>query len=213
MWGYTQETSRRTTVSHGYPNVASDKRAHVVARCGSCGALSVAIVVGDAIGISNNKGSEAHLVLVDRSNTITWYPTSVNTREFPDVPEHVARCATEAYMAAGVGANIAAILMARTTIEATAKSQGITTGRLIAKIDEMANQSLIRPALKAAAHAIRGIGNDMAHGDVEDAPTQQEADDVLQLMSMILTEVFEAAALTKAILERNKATPEPTTSA
>jgi len=64
---------------------------------------------------------------------------------------------------------MAAILMARTTIEATAKSQAIITGSLIAKIDAMAmaTAQLIRPALRDAAHAIRHLGNDMAHGDVE----------------------------------------------
>ncbi|ANP73018.1 DUF4145 domain-containing protein [Cryobacterium arcticum] len=146
--------------------------------------------------------NNASNILMDTANIVVWHPTFVSSREFPDVPIHVARCASEAFQAAGIGAFIAAILMARTTIEATAKSQAITKGNLIAKIDAMASAQLIRPALREAAHAIRHLGNDMAHGDIEDPPAQVDAEDVLKLMAMILTEVFEAAALTKAIMER-----------
>lgn len=210
MWGYTQEDSRRTRREAGRTTLTTTERSHVAARCGACGALSIAIVTGLAAKMNGNGAAEADRILRDSGHSITWYPVSVLTKEFSDVPQHVARCATEAYTALGVGANIAAILMARTTIEATAKSQEITKGRLIAKIDEMAKQSLIRPALKTAAHAIRSIGNDMAHGDVEEPPTQQEAEDVLLLMSMILTEVFEAAALTQSLLARNVKQAPPT---
>lgn len=203
VFAYSQTDSKRTsTNTSGHTSFKTSKRAHIAARCGNCGALNVAIVKGPNTAVGSSPITSAKDILLDSANSVVWHPTFVSSREFPDVPTHVARCASEAFQAAGIGAFIAAILMARTTIEATAKSQGITTGSLIAKIDAMSTSQIIRPALRDAAHAIRHLGNDMAHGDIEDPPVQVDAEDVLKLMAMILTEVFEAAALTKAIMDR-----------
>lgn len=60
--------------------------------------------------------------ITDRGD-VEWSPMSAPAPDYPHVPEHVGRCAIEAHMAHGVGANAASILMARTTIEATAKEQ------------------------------------------------------------------------------------------
>lgn len=205
VYAYTQISSLRTQVNQGgWTSATTTKRAHIAARCGNCGALNVAVATGPNTDTGSSPIGSAVNILMDSANSVVWHPTAVSSREFPDVPAHVARCASEAFQAAGIGAYIAAILMARTTIEATAKSQQITKGNLIDKIDAVAAAQLIRPALREAAHAIRHLGNDMAHGDVEESPAKVDADDVLQLMAMILTEVFEAAALTKAIMDRRK---------
>lgn len=89
--------------------------------------------------------------------------------------------------------------MARTTIEASAKAKGITSGNLVHKVDELFNQQLIYEHVRGAAHEIRHVGNDAAHGDLVDDPlTEKEALDVLGLMDMVLDGVFIAPAKTAA---------------
>jgi hypothetical protein len=210
VWGHTFTKSQTSVIQGNRVSSRKYKRAtYVAATCGNCGAINVAEITGPAADVSSSsRVTDGVRALSDTANKVEWYPTSVSAPAFPDAPDQVARCAIEAYQAASIGANIAAILMARTTIEATAKHHGITKGRLIKKIDDMAAAELIRPALKRAAHAIRILGNDMAHGDVDELPSSEDVEDTLKLMTMILAEVFEAAALTDAILERRrKASP------
>ena len=100
---------------------------------------------------------------------------------------------------------MASILMARTVVEATAKEKGITTGRLIEKIDAMATASVIRESTKEAAHEIRHLGNDMAHGDIADIPESDDVRDVLVLMDEVLAEVFQGPARTARLKNRRSA--------
>ncbi|WP_194239297.1 DUF4145 domain-containing protein [Microbacterium sp. CBA3102] len=87
-----------------------------------------------------------------------------------------------------------------------AKEKGITSGRLVSKIDELATQGLVRNSTKDAAHEIRHLGNDMAHGDIEDSPAQVDVDDVLALMDEVLNEVFQGPARTARVRARRDGT-------
>jgi len=81
--------------------------------------------------------------------------------------------------------------MARAVIEASAKENGITTGNLRDKIDELASGGFIRSLVADAAHEVRFLGNDMAHGDFATSQiTRDDADEVLELMDAFLTELF-----------------------
>jgi hypothetical protein len=50
----------------------------------------------------------------------------------------------------------------------------------------MAKQGLIRPHIKDAAHEIRLLGNNMAHGDFVDRVEPEGADEILELMARSL---------------------------
>jgi hypothetical protein len=105
-------------------------------------------------------------------------------------------------------ANRAAIILARSVIEATAKDKDITTGPLISKIDQLYNQRLIRPDVRDEAHEIRQFGNDMAHGDFVRDASPEEADLLLALMDAVLTDVYQSpaqVARAKAARERRQA--------
>jgi hypothetical protein len=78
------------------------------------------------------------------------------------VPEPIARAAKEAHECARIGARMAAILMARSVVEATAKAKGVADGNLFGKIKALAEQSFIRKSTEDAAHEIRHFGNDIA---------------------------------------------------
>lgn len=136
---------------------------------------------------------------------ITWVPRAGEAPTFEDVPQRIAEAASEAHACASIGALMAAILMARTVVEATAKEKGILEGTLVKKIDELASKGLIRDSTKDAAHEIRHLGNNMAHGDLEDSPKAIDADDVLELMDEVLNEVFQGPARTARVRARRDA--------
>lgn len=130
----------------------------------------------------------------DANSPLGWFPETVGGKAFPDVPDHIAQAADEAYRCQSIGAHRAAGALARAVVEATAKEKGITQGKLGVKIAEMEKQHLVRPHVRVAADEVRHLGNDMAHGDFVEPVEAEEADEVLQLMSEVLDEVFQSPA-------------------
>jgi hypothetical protein len=126
--------------------------------------------------------------------SVSWLPTGSDSKDFDDVPEHIAAAASEAYKCRSIGALRAAVMLARAVVEASAKDRGILKGMLVAKIDEMHAQGLIREHIREAAHEIRHLGNDIAHGDFTEPVTEEEADETLTLVAELLSEVFQSPA-------------------
>jgi hypothetical protein len=131
---------------------------------------------------------------IDLASGQEWYPLHAIGKEFPDVPQQIAEAASEAYKCANISAFRGAVLLARSVIEATAKDKGVTQGSLVAKIDELFNQRLIREHIRDGAHEVRHLGNDMAHGDFVSPVPGEDADLILILMSEILDEVYQSPA-------------------
>lgn len=129
---------------------------------------------------------------------IEWLPQHVIGRRFDDVPEYIADAASEAYSCFSIRAYRAAILMARSVVEAVAKDKGITKGLLANKIDALAEANHIRPLIQQSAHEIRHLGNDMAHGDFVEPTAAEDAEDMLDFMSVVLAEVYQLPAQVNA---------------
>lgn len=123
-----------------------------------------------------------------------WSPAPGHGKGFPDVPEPIAKAATEAWLCRAAGAPRGACALARAIVEATAKDKGFTSGTLMAKINDLSNTGLIRAAVRDQAHSIRIVGNDAAHGDLDVEVTADDAAEVLELMGEVLNEVFQAPA-------------------
>lgn len=130
---------------------------------------------------------------------IDWLPKTVGGKEFPDVPPHIASAASEAYECRSIGAYRGAVALARAVVEATAKEKGITEGSLFEKIKAMKDQGLIRSLIAEAAHEVRHWGNDSVHGDFIDTVSAEEADEILELMSVVLDGVFITPARVAAV--------------
>jgi hypothetical protein len=176
---------------------STDARGQAVLMCGlflcdECRRPSV----GLAIRTKNHTSNVSAWLKGDLQDKpkIIWLPANAIGRDFPDVPEHIASAASEAYECHSIGAHRAAGAMARAVIEATAKDKRITKGPLIDKIEEMARQDLIRPHIRDAAHEVRHLGNDMAHGDFIDPIDETETAETLELISEILNEVYQSPA-------------------
>lgn len=84
--------------------------------------------------------------------------------------------------------------MARSVIEATAKDKGITKGTLHAKIEALQAADHLRQHITDAAHEVRHLGNEVAHGDFVDPIDEFEAEEALALMGEVLQEVFQSPA-------------------
>jgi Domain of unknown function (DUF4145) len=160
-------------------------------KCDNCDALSIA--TGLASFDDRLAGTHPGVWLAEKNNP-EWYPISATGREFPDVPQHIAEAASEAYKCHSISAFRASVQLARSVVEATAKEKGITQGSVFNKINELYSQRFIREHIKDGAHEVRHLGNDMAHGDFISPVTSEEAELVLILMSEILEEVFQSPA-------------------
>jgi hypothetical protein len=172
----------------------------------ACHRLSIATVYRQS-GYANPKQDMA------RETNLSWEPQSVRRPEFADVPEQIAAAASEAHACLSIQAYRGAVALARAVVEATAKDKGITRGPLVAKIDEMHQQSLIRDITRELAHEIREGGNEIAHGDLGDEPMPPEdAHAIVALMDEILEEVYQGPArmlaLKKSRLEREQRNAE-----
>jgi hypothetical protein len=164
--------------------------------CDECNFMSIAIAGRDGTSWRTEHGE-----WMDASSDLRWLPDQGAGRDFPDVPAHVAEAADEAYRCFSIGAYRGAVSLARSVVEATAKEKDITTGRLVDKIDKMHELGLVREHVKEAAHEIRHLGNDMAHGDFVDPVEREEAQEVLGLMAELLNEVFQSPARVERLRE------------
>lgn len=125
---------------------------------------------------------------------VVWSPPPTRQPDYPDVPPHIAYAAREAWKAYALDAFIATCAVARSVIEAAAKHKKVTIRGIEAKIDELAAQQLIWGDLLDSAHIVRQFGNDAAHGDISQPPTQQEAQDVLAIVDELLHQLFTSPA-------------------
>ena len=182
-------------------------RVRIAATCDYCGNLSVAMGESPHMSIPDTTDLNAiRRASESFEDYLTWWPQIGYSPQIEDVPEHIARAAREAYSSASVGNHMAAILMARTVVEATAKAKGITGSNLKAKIDGLRDQQFIRPAIAEQAHEVRFSGNDMAHGDIDLTPDSTDAEEILALMAEVLSEVFQGPARLERIRAKRAAT-------
>lgn len=156
---------------------------------------------------SNNRDfeQEAKRDFQEDVDAIQWIPKASVGKEYPDVEDPMASVASEAYSCLSINANKAAVLMARTAIQTTAKQKKIHKDNLYDDIDEMAKQRIITDQLKEEAHQIRLLGNDMAHGDLDKPVSREEASEILGFLDSVLDYVYQQpAALEKRKNRRNE---------
>jgi hypothetical protein len=141
----------------------------------------------------------------DLNDAMVW-PARVDEREYPDVPKEIASVANEAHLALGANAPRAAVVMARATVELTAKGHGISSGTLETKIDKLAAEEHISEQMKFAAHEIRFAGNEVAHADMTaEHISLGDAAEIVDLMDAILKRAYQEPAQVARIRESREA--------
>ena len=181
---------RRVTFGDGYVSDAAY-------RCDNakCGRYSVASWYSSYDPTDSYRSGEPE----DYDHRVLWSPPPARRPEYPDVPARIAGAAREAWLAHAHGAQIAACAVARSVVESAAKSLGVTVFGIEAKIDALAEKRLIWGDLVESAHVVRQFGNDAAHGDLIDPPSDAEARDVLEIMDELLHQLFSTPARSKRL--------------
>lgn len=142
----------------------------------------------------------------------SWSPPPMRPVDTAFIPDGVAGFFKEAHDAFSIGAYRAVLLLVRSVVEATAKDRGVVLGTLVQKINKLDEQGDIRRGTKDMAHALRILGNDMAHGDIVAVPTQEDADDALKIAKFVLDDVYVADAIRADMLERRAEAKTPAVS-
>ncbi len=138
-----------------------------------------------------------------------WSPPPMRPVDTAFIPDPVAGYFKEAHDAFSIGAYRAVLLLVRSLVEATAKDRKIVSGHLIQKINKLYGEGHIRKGTRDMAHALRILGNDMAHGDIEEVPAQEDADDALTIARFVLDDVYVADARRADMLERRSEAKAP----
>lgn len=188
-------------VARSGPLPKASDMTQVAYQCDNCFRFNVAWADGKTGHTTDTNANDQFIV---KSEDAHWLPRIGLHVVYDDVPPDIASAASEAHECFSIGARRAAIIMARAVIEASAKEHSITSGSLFSKVDEMVKRGIIRPLIAEAAHGIRDFGNDMAHGDFGTAVSDQDVEETLNLMAVVLSEVFQIDARTKALRERVK---------
>ncbi|WP_199043137.1 DUF4145 domain-containing protein [Glycomyces salinus] len=137
---------------------------------------------------------------------LTWEPARIQAPAYQHVPEKIASAAAEAYVCHSVKAYRAAVILARAVVEAVAKDKGITERKPLEwKIEKLREEDLVREYVEEAAHEVRHLGNDMAHGDFEEHVKQHDSLEILEFVGIVLTEVYEGPGRAKARKEAREA--------
>lgn len=180
---------------------------HAAFTCDQCGWLQFGAAVRDRSGTSGGAAAWDYNVTawLDDVADLEWWPAVGVAPPFEDVPEDIAEAASEAHRCYSIHAYRGAVALARAVIEASAKAKGIKKGQLFDKIEELEKKGHIRPYVKDAAHEVRHLGNEVAHGDFVDPVTAEEADETLALMGEVLLEVFQSPARVAKVQAARKA--------
>lgn len=154
----------------------------------------------------SNCGRPVALLADEKGNVTERWPLTTSTHFYPDVPTDLAAVAIEASRCLSAQAPRAAVAMARAVVEAVAKDKHAQGGNLMRKIDASAQGGHISEAMKEAAHEIRFAGNAAVHVDpVAEAVSQEEAEEIVELMSAILNRVSEEPAQIARVRARREA--------
>lgn len=190
-------------------------RIEVTATCDAChrfnAALGTTQYASRSFDGESSILSPSHAVNEGEAMTIeSWSPPPMRPIDTSFIPDGVAGFFKEANDAFSVAAYRGVLLLVRSVIEATAKDHEITTGSLVQKINKLNDEGHIRRGTKDMAHALRILGNDMAHGDIDEVPTQEDADDALTIARFVLDDVYVADARRADMMERRNKEPKPT---
>lgn len=196
-------TSDRLNVQQGFKY-----RLEIAATCDACHRFNTAVGVSrdaqrtltpNSILNAADSVTEGELMTI-----VSWSPPPMLPVDTTFIPAGVAGFLKEAHDAFSISAYRAVLLLVRSVIEATAKDRGVTSGNLAAKINQLHADEHIRKGTKDMAHALRVLGNDMAHGDIDDVPTQEDANDALTIARFVLDDVYVADARRADMLARRE---------
>lgn len=146
----------------------------------------------------------------DYDSPLDWIPASALGKDYSDIPERIASAASECHECFSIGAYRAAVIMARSVLEAIVtekiKSPANERGKdktLNAKLNDAANEGVISKRLGELANAIKDVGNGSTHNIFEPI-SKDEADYVLGFMDLLIEETYQQDERLKKLSKLNR---------
>ena len=122
-------------------------------------------------------------------------------KEFPD---QVARYWIQAHSSLSDENWDAAAVMARSSLQIALRSAGATGKNLKEEIDHVASMGLLPPIMKEWSDNVREFGNDSAHPEIGQAPTDpDDAADIVEFMDYLLEYLYKLPARISAFRNRH----------
>ncbi len=85
----------------------------------------------------------------------------------------------------------AAVLMARSSLQASLRDQDATGNNLKQEIDDLAEKGILPNIMKDWAHTVRELGNESAHPQLDQEPTSaQDAKDIVGFMDYLFEYLY-----------------------
>lgn len=204
---FTARSGRVVSNSPGDDSMQRRYKSEIAATCDACHRFNVA--TGSRSARRQHSFSAGAILDASQareegeSMTISsWSPPPMRPVDTAFIPDGVAGYFKEAHDAFSISAYRAVLLLVRSVIEATAKERDVTSGTLVQKVNALHEKGHLRAGTKDMAHALRILGNDMAHGDIDATPTQEDADDALTIARFVLDDVYVADARRADMMRR-----------
>lgn len=130
------------------------------------------------------------------------WPTRVDTHP-EEWPEQVGRYWIQAHRSLSDENWDAAVVMARSALQISARDHQATGSSLKQEIDSLAETGKIPPIMKEWAHEVREIGNEAAHPrPTSHATAPQDARDIVAFLDQFLDYLYTLPARIQAYRER-----------
>lgn len=173
----------------------NDDKLLAIYSCVNCGYPNIALVdVSESEANPYDFDPEEHVV--------RWLPIEPLGKDYPYAPEAVAEMASEVHKCHEIGANRAAMTMARTALQAivTEEEESPSSRSLYQRINNLKEIGKITARTADAATAIRLCGNDSAHNVFEPVD-----DEYVDIVIMILDSMIEDLYANPQLVELAKA--------
>lgn len=140
---------------------------------------------------------------------VRWLPIEPLGKDYPCAPAPIAEMASEAHKCYEIGAYRAAMMMARTALQAIVTEEEGTpsTKNLFERINDLKNTGKITARTADAATAIRLCGNDSAHNVVESVDDEY-VDIVIMILDSMIEDLYanpQLVKLAKAYAQQRRA--------
>lgn len=107
----------------------------------------------------------------------------------------------------------AAVVMARSALQAVTRQQGAVRGSLQSEIDDLASRGLLPISLKNWAHELRALGNNSAHPDDDsDEVDPEDARDIVQFLDFLLEYAYDVPKKIEVFRQRHTSQNSPSQS-
>ena len=157
--------------------------------CVNCGYPNIAVVsVESEEALYDGFDPEEHIA--------RWLPIEPLGRDYPYAPEGIASIASEVHKCKEIGANRAAVIMARSALERIVADQESVPSkkRLYERIENLRKEGVITSRTADAATAIRLCGNDYAHNTLEPVDYGY-VDIVVQILDSMIDDLYSNPSL------------------